>query len=90
MDYKLVQVEWEDSYGCSPDWVAVSDDLAPTVMLCRSVGWLVYDGADCKTIIPHLNQANHPNAALQGCGDMTIPASAIKSICELTPSQATT
>jgi succinate dehydrogenase/fumarate reductase flavoprotein subunit len=82
-DYRLVLIEWEDSFGCSPSWVVIGGDLAPSVMMCRSVGWLVYDGADCKVIVPHLNQADHPNASLQGCGDMTIPSSAIKSINEI-------
>jgi len=82
MDFRLVQIEWEDSYGCAPNWTPI-DGCAPSVMLCRSVGWLIHDGDDCKVIVPHLNQANHPNACLQGCGDMTIPSSAVKRINDL-------
>lgn len=82
MDFRLVQIEWEDSYGCSPSWAPI-EGCSPSVMVCKSVGWLVHDGEDCKVIVPHLNQANHPNADLQGCGDMTIPASAVKQITDL-------
>lgn len=79
MDFRLVQIEWEDSYGCASSWTPIGS-CAPSVMLCKSGGWLIHDGDDCKVIVPHLNQASHPNADLQGCGDMTIPSSAVKSI----------
>jgi len=52
-------------------------------MVCRSVGWLIHDDKKVKVVVPHLNQANHPNADLQGCGDMTIPTSAIRKITDI-------
>lgn len=55
----------------------------PTVPVVRSVGWLVYDGKDCKLVVPHLSEAGHVSAKQQGCGDITIPASSIVRIVDL-------
>lgn len=79
---KLVLIEWTDSYGCSASWQSV-EEVEPEVMTCQSVGWLIYDGETCKVIVPHLSQTNFPHAVQQGCGDMTIPASAVVRIREL-------
>ena len=78
---RLVLVEWVDSFGCSPGWQDLSDDCEPKTMLCRSVGWLFRDGADCKVLVPHV--ADVPGSAKQGCGDMAIPTQAIRSIHDL-------
>jgi hypothetical protein len=72
--YRLVEIEWRDSCGCSSNWQEI-EDCKPAVMSCRSVGWLVYDGSDSKVIVPHLTEDGD-----QGCGDMTIPAKAIVRI----------
>jgi hypothetical protein len=57
-----------------------TDGAQPALATVRSVGWLIYDGKDCKLIVPHLSASNHPHAKQQGCGDMTIPTSAIKKM----------
>ena len=44
--------------------------------------WLLHDGDDCKTIVPHISD-DHDSAAPQGCGDMTIPAKAIVRMVDL-------
>ncbi len=72
---KLVLIEWVDSFGCSPSWTELSE-VKPKPMRCRSVGWLIYDGDDCKVIVPHVSE-DHDRAERQGCGDMTIPNQAI-------------
>jgi hypothetical protein len=81
-NYRLVYIEWEDSYGCSSNWEDLENCL-PAPMMCRSVGWLIHDDKKCKVVVPHLNQADHPNSNLQGCGDMTIPTSAIRKIVDV-------
>jgi hypothetical protein len=81
-DYPLVYIEWEDSMVGTSGW-GETDGAKPTVPIIRSVGWLVYDGEDCKLIVPHLSAANHANAKQQGCGDITIPASSIRSVAKL-------
>ncbi len=78
---RLVLIEWEDSLGCSPSWAPL-EDSAPSVLLCRSVGWLLYDGDECKTIVPHVT-GRLDGVEPQGCGDMTIPATAVRRIVDL-------
>ncbi len=79
---RLVLIEWEDSYGCSANWQDL-DHPKPTPMRCRSVGWLYYDGPDCKLLVPHVADGDGDQTLCQGCGDMTIPASAVRNITQL-------
>ena len=78
---KLVLIEWQDSFGCSTDWQPL-DGVRAAPLICKSVGWLAYDGDDCKVIVPHVSTA-HNHAAQQGCGDMTIPTKAILKVQNL-------
>ena len=81
---RLVCVEWVDSFGCSADWQDLPDVAsAPAPVTCRSVGWLLHDADDCKTIVPHLSDAQHDHVKHQGCGDMTIPTCSIRRIVDL-------
>lgn len=79
---RLVLIEWLDSYGCSSNWQLL-EGCVPHLLHCRSVGWLVHDGEDCKVIVPHMTNADHPTSPQQGCGDMTIPTKAILSFTDL-------
>lgn len=81
-DMRLVLIEWLDSFGCSTEWRGLKD-ISPSPNKCRSVGWLIHDGEDCKVIVPHISDPDHANATQQGCGDMTIPVKAIVSIVDL-------
>lgn len=76
---KLVLIEWQDSLGCSANWQKLDGIEPPKPLLCQSVGWLMYDGADCKVVVPHLTK-DHANAPRQGCGDMTIPTKCITKL----------
>jgi hypothetical protein len=79
---RLVLIEWLDSYGCSSQWRDLNIvDVKP--MVCRSVGWLLHDGKDCKVIVPHVSDQNIDHELGQGCGDMTIPTKAILSVINL-------
>jgi hypothetical protein len=78
---RLVLIEWLDSFGCSADWQPLEGCLTKPLR-CRSVGWLLHDGDDCKIVVPHLSNA-HENVSPQGCGDMTIPSAAIVAISDL-------
>lgn len=78
---RLVLIEWIDSFGCSSHW-SMMEDVHPTVLVCRSVGWLLHDGEDCKTIVPHVAPETE-HTRHQGCGDMTIPTRCIRSIRDL-------
>jgi len=78
--YRLVYVLWQDSCGASARWQFL-DESDPERVVCSSVGWLVYDGKDCKRIVPHL--VTPEDGRSQGCGDMTIPTSAIRKLVTL-------
>jgi len=82
--YKLVYVQWEDSCGATARWQYLDESSAERI-ICQSVGWLVYDGKDCKRIVPHLGRHDTSDSRDQGCGDMTIPSKAILRIQELKP-----
>lgn len=79
---RLVLIEWLDSVGCSSEWRRLEVDH-PQPLTCRSVGWLVHDGDECKVIVPHVTEATGEEVTRQGCGDMTIPTKAILSVTEL-------
>lgn len=79
-DKRLVIIDWVDSRGAAPRWDFL-EDKDNSVVACRSVGWLVFDGRDAKTVVPHLGSIN--TGAAQGCGDMTIPTRAIVRMLNL-------
>jgi hypothetical protein len=72
---RLVLVEWEDSQGVGQSWEFLDANEPPEVLKCKSVGWLLYESKERITVLPHIAQT--PRG--QGCGDMTIPRSAILS-----------
>lgn len=69
----LVLIEWMDSHQ-STGWTAEDPDTEP--LICRSVGWLVHDGARAKTVAAHMTVQDSP----QRTGEMTIPTCAILKI----------
>ena len=85
---QLVLIEWLDSYGCSSEWQTL-ENSRPKPLVCHSVGWLLYNGDDCKVVVPHISDPQNRDIPAQGCGDMTIPSQAIIRTVELTPQVAT-
>ena len=82
--FKLVYVEWEDAFGCSPHWTTLPGDegleeVTVKPLLAKSVGWVIREKGTSITIVPHLSM-DHAHAEAQGCGDMTIPRSAIRKM----------
>ena len=80
---RLVLVEWLDSGGCSPSWSALDGGVLPCPLVCLSAGWLLYDGDDCKVVVPHYIAGDGQTVKQQGCGDMTIPTRAIVRIVDM-------
>lgn len=76
---KLVQVEWEDSFGCSAHWESVSDVKCEPVV-AMTAGWCMEESERGILIVPHKVDAF---GDVQGCGDMVIPRSCILHIREL-------
>jgi hypothetical protein len=70
---KLVLVEWLDSHA-GDGWQSIGDIAEACQPLhCRSVGWLVSESNDCKTLVPHLAGDKSGKVLSQGSGDLTIP-----------------
>lgn len=83
IDYRLVYVQWVDSYGVSSSWKSL-DDAKDERHIIHSVGWLVKDGENVKVIVPHISPANDKISSDEyGCGDMSIPVSAIVSMYDI-------
>ena len=82
-NYKLVLIEWVDSYGVGSQWESL-DNIQDEQHINYSAGWLIGNGKNVKVIVPHI-QPEHPeiDAELMGCGDMAIPVQAIIKISEL-------
>ena len=80
-EMRLVLIEWEDSFGCSPGWSPL-DDLKPESLTCKSVGWLAFDGDKVKVLVPNVSD-KQASCNQQGCGDIAIPARAITKITDL-------
>ena len=52
------------------------DEPSRKPLFCRSVGWLLYDGEEAKTIASHMTDEE----TSQRTGEMTIPSVAILRI----------
>jgi hypothetical protein len=79
----LVLIEWVDSHGTIEGWKPIDKEIKPELLVCESVGWLLYNGKDCKKIIPHKAGYKNENIIHQGRGDLTIPTKAIIKIKKL-------
>lgn len=72
---KLVLVEWVDSHS-DDEWKRLRDiKKTSTPTAVRSVGWLIHDGKDGKTILPHVTGEGEDDD--QGFGYVFIPAKVI-------------
>ena len=79
-DMKLEIIVWVDSFGCSASWSELSNIEKFEPVHIRSCGWVAYEDECHIVVVPHLSPAR-PELGMtqQGCGDMTIPQSAIVS-----------
>ena len=85
--YPLVMIKWVDSYGAGSSWGSTKK-LHPSAHYCYSVGWVVKRNKEVAVIVPHLSPKNVKIGAYEaGCGDMTIPSSAIVDWVELVPEE---
>lgn len=73
---KLVKIDWLDSKGIINEWEYI-DEIEPLKpCICTSVGYLIDDTDDYKTIVQTISDS-------QLIGRMTIPACSIKEIVEI-------
>lgn len=77
----LVLIEWVDSAQPVPGWSWLDDNTWEDVVKCQSVGWLVNDGEDVKSLAPNIGEMGDDNS-MQVSGVIRIPA---RSIVKLIP-----
>lgn len=77
---RLVLIDWEDSVQPVPGWSWLKDGCWETVVRCRSVGWLVHDGATVKAVAP--NKGEHCGET-QVAGVIRIPVRSITRLVYL-------
>ncbi len=84
---KLKLIEWADAFGVGPSWSpldAIKGGVEQLVIV--SVGYEVYRDATLVVLVPHVTKETK-HCVPQGCGEMTIPISAIlkeQTLCEET------
>ena len=81
-DYKIVRVEWVDSYYCCKQWSpmeSVIDEI--NVNHCISVGFLIADKDDCICVVADIDDiySNQHNVS----GGTVIPKCAIIGMKEM-------
>lgn len=79
--YPLVMIEWVDSAQPQSSWKFLEDVGTPESIRCVSVGWLVSDGEENKSVAPNMGDVNSPDS-MQVSGVITIP---VCSIVKITP-----
>jgi hypothetical protein len=52
MKYKLVYIEWEDSYSGRQGWYSLDEALIESreAGICKSIGYLIVDDTNCVVI----------------------------------------
>lgn len=84
-EFPLVYIEWEDSHSTTGSvWKSIEtvQESGPCVV-CRSVGWLVEDHKNHKTVVGSISYGRDDGGVNQVSGDMTIPTSAIRKLVRL-------
>jgi hypothetical protein len=82
MNWPLVKITWVDSCEPYTGWQHIASLKPPDSIECVSVGFLVNDGEQTKTIVPHTTCPQDEHT--QGCGIIVIPTTAVISIKRLT------
>lgn len=77
----LVFIEWVDSVQPKPSWVFLEDIPPPEVVRCFSVGWLVGDTAEVKSLAPNMGHVN--GDSVQASGIIQIPTCSVVRVTEL-------
>ena len=78
----LVLIEWEDSRQPIANWVRLSTLDEPMPVRCASVGWLLHDGADVKSVAANVGDLDDESNA-QASGIIQIPTRCILRTIQL-------
>jgi len=77
----LVMIEWVDSVQPQSRWEMLANVGHPSGVKCVSVGWLVSDQKDRKSLAPNMGAVG--SESMQVSGIITIPARSITKITRL-------
>jgi hypothetical protein len=72
-------IEWEDSTQPHGQWQWLGNARMPAVVKCVSVGFLIRDTDQAKTLAPNLGNIDSPDN-MQATGLITIPTRAVTKI----------
>jgi len=72
----LVLIEWVDSAQPVPGWSWLEDHTWESIVKCQSVGWLIHDGEEVKSLAPNKGNIGE-DESLQVSGVIRIPAKCI-------------
>jgi len=78
MDFKLVLIDWVDSYSVYEQWDFIKHIKEPEIVKCKSVGFLIKDTEESILILPHISGESEA-----GMGGICIPKVSITKITEL-------
>ena len=84
-DWPLVRIRWVDSSSPRMGWTLVSEWEGVGSLECISVGYVINEDDQQKTIAPHLAYPDEPDRC-QGNGIIVIPRKAILAVEALTTS----
>lgn len=77
-EYRLVLIEWVDASRLSDGWMDLKDIPEPYPHTCVTVGFLVRENEQGKTLVPTIGDIEHKGNR-HTYGGMMIPTSAIVS-----------
>ncbi len=80
-EHKVVFIRWVDSRQPTSSWQHISDIDEPSPVICVTVGWLLHDNKDCKTLCATMGDLAHEHP--QGCGVIEIPTKCIIEISDI-------
>ena len=75
-DHPLVLIEWEDSAQPVSGWSWIDDHTWENIVKCQSVGWLIHDGKEVKSLAPNMGNLG-VDESIQVSGVIRIPARSI-------------
>ena len=72
---QIVLVKWEDTRGVTQEWTDFRLLAKADPCICYSVGLVLKENKRRIVVVPHWG-----NDPCSGCGEMAIPASAVRDI----------
>lgn len=81
----LVLIDWEDSVQPVRAWQHLDELDTHKIVLCQSIGFLIYDGDDVKALAPNVAELGTDDA--QASGIIRIPTRCVTRVRRLRASR---